>query len=457
MKQTLNHQYVINHLFELSTSRDYLIAYSGGLDSSVLLYLMYKASLQYSCINISAIHVNHGISAKSHEWEDFCQSRCHALGVPYRSCTIDIMHFKGQSLEASARKYRYSLLASHIKNNHVLLTAHHQDDQCETLLLQMLRGAGLSGIASMPEIQNFSNGYLARPLLNTDREAIKRYAINKNLDWIEDESNLDTGLDRNYIRHNVIPIIKERWPSASKTIARTAKHAGESIYLVNTLARQDYVKAKIVGADTLSVSALRQFCYSRQKNLLRQWIREHRKSLPSTIILQRILRESIQSGVDRNPKITWSNVEVRRYRNRLYIFNELPISDSHKILDLDQACESLPLGVLSCDYSIGTGISKELLQGRIISIRFRSGGESISPYKSSYPHRVKKLMSEHGVPPWLRDLMPLVYVDNELVAIPGICVDKNWMTTANQTSLNLTWRLPVEMEFQNLPFTQETV
>jgi len=430
-----------------------LIAFSGGLDSSVLLYMMYKASLQHSQISLSAIHVNHGISANSHEWSEFCQNVCQKLEVPFQSYTIDVSHVKGESLEASARECRYALLSSQLRDDQVLLTAHHQDDQCETLLLQMLRGSGLSGIASMPEIQVFSCGYLARPLLNITRESIRRYAIDENIDWIEDESNSDTNLDRNYIRHNVIPLIKARWPSASKTIARTAKHAHETIYLANMQGQHDYVKTKIIGTDVISLSALRQFSRTRQKNILRYWIREHNKSMPSSIVMERILSESIESSVDRNPKVAWDNVEVRRFRDGLYILDTLPEADANLTLNIEQACDYLPLGTLSCEYTYGDGINTDFLQDRFLSIRFRRGGESILPYNSPYPHRVKKLMSEYGVPPWLRDLMPLVYVDDELVAIPGICVDKNWLAPAHHSSIKLGWYLPLELKNQNLPFT----
>lgn len=433
-----------------------MIALSGGVDSSVLLHLMHEASMENQEIKLEAVHIDHGISTKSHEWSEFCRTKCEILDIPYQSFKIDDPRSNGESPEASARKYRYALLGNLLKHECVLLTAHHQNDQCETMLLQLLRGGGLSGISSMPEIQEFGRGYLARPLLNIDQEEIKCYAIDKGIEWIEDESNIDTNIDRNYIRHNVFPLIKQRWPSASKTISRTARHAAENLTLSQALAKQDYIKAKIVGVKILSVSSVQQFSYARQRNLLRYWIREHDKPVPSTVIMGRILTESIESEVDRNPLVRWDKTEVRRYRDRLYILDPLPEVDKNTFFTLEQASESLPLGKISYDYTIGNGINAELLKNRTVSIGFRDGGETIFPYNSPYKRRVKKVMSECGVPPWLRDLMPLVFIDNELAAIPGIGVDKKWTALSGQSSISLHWHIPSELEQQCLPFTKSS-
>lgn len=455
MTPLLSHQAIVEHLYTLTESKHYLLAYSGGLDSSVLLHLMHRASHEDSQIRLAAIHINHGLSPRASEWSEYCRHKCEAKDVPYQSVTVNLGCCKGESIEAAARQSRYAILNDRLQYQQVLLTAHHQDDQCETLLLQMLRGSGLSGIASMPEIRDFSNGFLARPLLSYDRESIRQYALKEGIDWIDDESNSDTDRDRNYLRHNIVPLIKDRWPSATRTIARTAKHSAECIDLVNTLGEQDLARSRIIGTNVVSSSSVKQFSISRQRTLLRCWIREHERLTPPANILERILSELLESATDRNPVIKWDYTEVRRYRDCLYIMDPLPAIDNQTSLKLEEACNALPLGRLKYQPTVGVGINRKLLEDRFISIRFRSGGESIIPYYSSYSHEAKKLMSEHGIPSWLRDLMPLVYVNDELVAIPGICVNRRWSALPDQDSINLVWHLPESLEAQHLPYTKQ--
>ena len=454
MSRIINHEAVIDHLSNITGSKHYLIAYSGGLDSCVLLHLMHKGSQTDTEINLSAIHINHKLSYKSDEWSDFCRVRCDEKNIPYQSVIVNIDNSNGESIEAVARQSRYRALADKLQYKQVLLTAHHEDDQCETVILQLLRGSGMSGIAAMPEVSAFASGLLARPLLQYDRQSIRNYAIEEGISWIEDDSNSDINRDRNFLRHHIVPVLKKRWPSASRTISRSAKHAYESISLSNSLGKQDFIKCRILGTNVISIQSVQQFDYIRQKNLLRCWIREHNKPVPPANILERIILEVFKANDDRNPLVSWDKTEVRRYHNCIYIMDPLPLVDNQLSLTLEQSHDHLPLGKLEYQYTFGAGINRNIIKDKHITIKFRVGGETIIPAYSSYPHRINKLMSEYGFPPWLRDLIPLIYINHELVAIPGICIDRSWAALAHEPSLYIFWDLPEWLTAQKIPLSK---
>jgi tRNA(Ile)-lysidine synthase len=397
-----------------------LIAYSGGLDSTVLLHAMVSLRTALAT-DIEAIHVHHGLRAEAGDWVNHCQRTCIAWGVTCRIIHVDARPAPGHSPEAAARAVRYEALKSLVIEGTYLLTAHHQDDQSETLLLQLLRGAGVAGLAAMPEVTCFGEGYHARPLLSYSRPALAEYAKRHQLKWLDDPSNQDIGFDRNFIRHQVMPLMQERWPAASQTLARAARLQAEALELITDLAKQD--RRAVAGSrpHTLSVLALKKLSIPRQKNVLRNWICEQKLPLPTQAQLDRGREDILKAGEDRTPLVHWRGAEVRRYRDDLYAMIPLPTHNPHQeiIWRLTRPLSIPHLGItinLRDLKAQGLVLPSSVSQ---VTVRFRVGGEQCRPLGESHHHALKKLFQQARVPPWQRDRTPLIYVEDKLVAIVG--------------------------------------
>jgi len=249
----------------------FCIALSGGLDSSVLLHAMTALRDAPDARTLRAVHVDHGLQPESVAWAEACRALCRRLGVPLEVATLSLSLPPGASVEAEARDARYAALAARLRPGEWLLTAHHRDDQLETVLIQLLRGAGVAGLSAMPELARLGAGWHARPLLGLDRPAIAAYAGQQGLDWVRDPMNDSTRFDRGWLRERVLPAIRERWPAASATVARSASHLGEARRLLDELAQAD--AAGIVEGGRLVIDGLQCLSQERQVNLLRWWIR----------------------------------------------------------------------------------------------------------------------------------------------------------------------------------------
>lgn len=436
------HHHLHTVLARLCAGHDFLIAYSGGLDSHVLLHAFATLANEQK-IKLSAVHINHGLQPEADDWATHCRHTCESLAVPLTIIRVDAGADRGESPEASARTARYNALADCLQSGQVLLTAQHLDDQAETFMLQLVRGAGLRGLSAMPEVQPFATGFLVRPLLGFSREALGDYAERHSLEWIDDSSNTNLAYDRNYLRHKVMPSLYERWPAARSTIARAAGLAAETITLAETLARQDLIKTKDVADNALNVPVLQAMASDRRRNLLRIWIRDQGFPVPSASILERITGEVLNAAADREPLVSWEQAEIRRYRDKLYILPVLSEATPAMRLVWDRVTLSLPLGELCYHRTQGRGLHASVLTDYRLEIRFRLGGESIRPAGRGRRRRnVKKLLQEYSVPPWLRDRMPLIYVGEHLAAIPGICVDNDWAAAESEPGITPYWRLP---------------
>lgn len=404
----------------LNMHEELWVAYSGGLDSHVLLHLLseYKRT-KNSEVKLFAIHVNHNLSAQAKQWVEHCEKVCKALNVPYFTDNVHVASnaVKG-SLEEVLRDRRYEVFAKVLPNNSCLLTAHHADDQAETLLLQLFRGAGPKGLAAMPRKIKFSAGWLVRPLLDFSREDILCYAQRNRLSWIEDESNLNIKFDRNLVRHRLLPTIKERWVGVNKALARVARNCAEANILLEVLAKTDLQSvADVDNEDILNIELLKQLSISRQKNVLRFWLAQKQLLMPSEVKLDEILSACINSRYDASPIVAWGGAEVRRFRNYLYAFPPLVVHDNKLVLYFSST-ERMVLPSMLGEMEIH--ISPEAnLDIQRITVRFRQGGEKIKLPKRSGIRDLKKIMQEWGIPPWLRDRVPLVYYDSEIVAVVG--------------------------------------
>jgi tRNA(Ile)-lysidine synthase len=290
------------------------IAYSGGLDSSVLLHILMQLR-QEKHFALKAVHIHHGLHPKANEWQHHCEVVCREGNIELCVHTIDLSD-SHENIEARARECRYAYFSSLLEKEDVLCTAHHQDDQAETFLLQLMRGAGPKGLSAMPVETILGEGKLIRPLLNMSRDELLVYAQQNNISWVEDDSNKNTRFSRNFMRQEVLPLLKSRWPSVAATISRSAKHCAETQELLEAFIAPLFHEC-LLENKALSLIALKKLTPIQQKHIFRHWLFYGGFSSPNELKLQNCLRVFLTARRDRHPMVTWGNVVVRRYRDEL--------------------------------------------------------------------------------------------------------------------------------------------
>lgn len=444
------HEQLIAKVLELAPdAAGYWVAYSGGLDSHALLHALSRLRDQLPAA-VGALHVNHNLQPAAQDWETHCRAVCADLGVEYRSCSVNAQHSEGESPEAAARAARYQALAELLPAQHVLLTAHHQDDQAETLLLQLLRGAGPKGLAAMPARMPLGQGKLLRPLLAVARRELLTYAEQQGLRWIEDPSNTLQGFDRNYLRHTVIPQLLGRWPAAAAVLARSAAHQAEAAQLLDELAGMDLRAQTPVSPNaaeksgsvpvTLSIRQLLTLSTPRRANLLRHWLQENAAPVPSTAILARIEQDVLHAMPDAAPRVAWGSVCLQRYRDQLFL--SMHPEPPGTLADLEWTADR-PLqvagGVLTPVPEMGQGVATRHLAGRQLRVSFRHGGERLQPVGRHEHHTLKHLFQAAGVPPWERARVPLLYHNERLIAVAGYWVCEGFQPAQQEPGVCFKW------------------
>ena len=330
----------------------------------------------------------------------------------------------GHSIEAAARTARYAALAKHIDNNKTcLLTAHHRDDQAETVLLQLCRGAGVRGLAAMPALTTFADGYIARPFLAIPRTVLVAYANAEQLQWLDDDSNQSLRFDRNFIRHEIMPRLRTRWPAVDKTLARSATHCAMSQTLNQTLAKQDLRQFPKQPITQLSIITLRTLTFVRQVNVLRYWFELNQLPIPSHAQLQRILHDMCTTNSAANPVFEFSGKtgeQLRRYQDTLYALSQPPQAVDHTWRITWDITTPLVLPYkLGKLHAVPTTQSTGLClpQGAVLQLCFRQGGERFHPHGRVGSHPLKKLCQEWQIPPWQRNQLVLGYWQDQLVMV----------------------------------------
>jgi tRNA(Ile)-lysidine synthase len=387
------------------------IAYSGGLDSHVLLHLAKQLRDQEN-ITVRAVHIHHGLSRYADEWARHCLAICRELKIDFITHHLHLNLEPGDSLEEVARDARYRLFAELLGPNDVLFTAHQKDDQAETVLLQLLRGAGIKGLSAMPVIKPLGAGWHGRPLLLHTRAQLEDYARLYKLQWIDDDSNSNQRFTRNFLRQSIMPALKERFPSAVETLARTAQHCAEAQACLEEGVKQDLHQIR-KDPYRLSVSALQKLSAQRQRYVLRAFLSDIGFPMPSTVKLMEIQTQFLSAANDRMPCIAWESVELRRYQDELYAMPNLTPHDAQREFTWDLIN---PLAIPGVGVIHNPGLSRIYSP---VTVRFRRGGESCQLAGRSHTHSLKKLFQSWGVPPWWRDRIPLIYVKDVLVAVPG--------------------------------------
>ena len=390
----------------------FLVAYSGGSDSTALLYFANKMAKKYK-VEIRAIHVNHNLNADSVDWENHCKYFCKKLNIPIIIKSINIVLKPGESIEERAREERYRVISSHANSKTIMMTAHHANDQSETFLYQLLRGSGVKGLSAMPDFKKILNGYHSRPFLNISKNTLMELVNFKELKYVIDNSNDNTKFSRNYIRKEILPKIKERWPSYSSTISRAANNVADAEKLNRDLAEIDIQNFLLSDDNKISTSVKNLDDY-RFNNVIRFWIKKNNFRMPSLEQIYSIYLNVLNAGNDKTPFFSCSEYEIRRHNDYIEIMKPLKKHDSSKIYNWKFE-ENLVISNLSVNLSwknleerLGYNLNKD------VEVKFREGGKSIELSKNK---NLKDYMRENKIPPWKRDRTLLIYIDKELKII----------------------------------------
>ena len=463
-----------------------LIGLSGGVDSVVLLHLLHKLAPRFSW-QLSALHVHHGISQNADAWAKFCTDLCARHLISLHIEHVDIAPLRAHGIEAAARKLRHAAFDG--QDCDFVALAHHADDQAETLLLQLLRGAGARGASAMPVLSLSKRPALSlkeplairpscqktpakplvmpkrslpagrkdslnflRPLLHCSRQEILDYAVAHQLHWIEDESNADDSYPRNFLRHRVMPLLGEKFPACRDTLARSAQHFAEASELLDDLARLDapdlfHTGAKGEGGErvecyNLEVSRLQSLSQPRAKNLLRYFLHGIGVPMPQAVQLDDMLQQLCNARQDAAVCIGYGggDWQVRRYLGRVHVLRAPGDFDRNLVLPwrgenyLDWPALHMRLRF---DSTQASGISLEKLQRAPVTLRLRHGGETLRPSPKAATRTLKNLLQEHHIPPWQRDRLPLLYCGEELVCVPGVAIAAEYQAAAKEAGVKL--------------------
>ncbi len=439
-KQQFSPRRLQQALAKIPRTHRYWVAYSGGPDSHALLHALAALRTEISGIELRAVHVNHGLLPAAPGWQIHCAEACRQIDVAYEAIEVDVTRTRGQSVEAVARTARYEALAGVMESGDVMLTAHTRDDQAETLLLQLLRGSGPDGLAGMAQCTAFAGGWLARPLLEISRSLVHVYSASLAMAPVFDPSNQDRRHARNYLRHEVLPSIRSRWPCAETTFARAASHLAESAQLAKELASIDLGSARDSVTNILDIPTLQSLSPARRRNAIRAWIRDSAVSLPSTAQLQRLEEDVLCAQHGRAPMVAWGSVSVRRYGEALYLVprDERLIGNRTFGWDLSTSL-NLSHGRLSANRGVGQGIAAQLVRSERVSVQFRRGGERCRPAGRAHHQTLKHLFQQHRIPPWERGLIPLIYIGDQLAAVAGFWVCEPFVAQAGEPSWEIDW------------------
>ena len=420
------------------------VAFSGGLDSSVLLHSL--ASIPEYKERVFAIHVNHGLSPNSKSWIKHCEKFCRVLGVNFIPLTIELENSKTN--ENILRQARYEAFFSCLEKGDVLCTAHHQDDHIETILFRILRGTGIKGLAGIEKYSQIEGIDLIRPLISYSKKDLLDYGNKFKVNWIEDESNEDLSISRNFIRKKVIPNLKnDNWPEYKNSISYLSSKAKEANEILDEIAFLDLKRCASESLDRLSILKIRELSHARAMNVLFTWLGINTHLGVSNKITDQVYKSIVLASENSNPVVTFGkrgesgSFQIRRFNNFL---RHLPLTET-EILSNKKVWKwntnnplELPTGTLSMQLSLGKGISTQLTEPGI-SIKGRIGGERCKPEGRSKSQKLKKLFQEYRVPPWVRDRIPLVYVGNQLAAVSDLWVCEEFVAKKDEKGIVLSW------------------
>ena len=413
----------------------FAVAFSGGLDSTLLLTALARLGLSQP---LRALHVDHGLSTASQAWEAGCRSAAAAFRIPYASTRIVVPRDSGLGLEAAARAERYRALEKMLGVGEILLTAHHGDDQLETVLLRMLRGAGTRGLRGIVELAPFGRGYLGRPLLGFAKRELREQARLWGLAWIDDPANESLEHDRNYLRLRVVPALSERWPAAPRMAQRLAEQMADAEEILEMMALQD--ARTLAAEDRIAREELIDLSPSRQRNLLRHLVRTAGLSIPSAQKVEELRAAVLSSAADARTHIRWPGGEGRFYRGCLYLLKPLalPSGPDFRGRVARTAPWSGPEGDLGFVPSADEGLPQSWLDEGL-ELRFRAGGERFAPLPGARSVALKRWLHDARIVPWMRGRLPLLYRQGQLVAVADLTLDAAVRDAPNEPRWRVSW------------------
>ena len=430
------YQSFLENLKQDNSNLEILMGFSGGLDSSVLIHLLsqMRAKLNFK---LKAIHVHHGLSSSADDWLNFCKEKCKLLDIEFYSEKVKINEKTSLGIEGEARKLRYKAIKKTQK--HVVALGHHQNDQAETLMLQLLRGAGLKGLAAMPEFD--SKRKFWRPLLNIKKDTLEKYAKDKKIEYIEDESNQDINFDRNFIRKKVLPLIESRYPSSIETMSRSAINISEGHHLNELVALDDSKSIMSDDGKYLFITDLKSLPKIRAINLIRWWLSFNNLLMPSRRNIDELYKQIllIKRDTSLNLKIS-DDASIRAYNNKLFIVS-LDINPSK--FDLKWSGQEelyLPNKTKLQFIKIKEGgLSLSKLGVKTLRVRSRAGGEKLKPFSDQPSRSLKYLFQTADIPIWERGQIPLIFAKNQLVAVPNLAIQHKYKSIKGEEGYQINW------------------
>lgn len=414
-------------LAELEQARaptGYAVAFSGGVDSRVLLEGCHRLEPN---LPLRALHCDHGLHPESPRWAEHCRGAADALGIDCEVVRVDVPVDSGHSVEAAAREARYAALSALLRPREMLLTAHHEDDQLETVLLRLMRGSGVRGLRGVLQSGRLSSGYVGRPLLVLSKREILAVADRWGLEWIEDPSNQDERFDRNYMRAAVLPALQRRWPAVARTVSRTARQMVDAEEILATVAEADAAAIRVADRARAPVAGLTGLSAARQRNLLRYLLEANELPLPSAKQLEEVISALGVSRPDAQTRVSWPGADARVHGGNLYLMRSLPECSSRD--DAGSVTPDRPwtgpegqVTLVEAADPREAAVVPDAWAAAGLSVRFRRGGERFRPHGAMHERSLKKLLQEAGIVPWMRSRIPLLYRDEELVSVGDLWI-----------------------------------
>ena len=432
-----------SQLSELHCATQWYVGFSGGLDSTVLLHLLHEwCAANPDAPTLSAIHINHGMQSAADEWQDHCEETCRSLQLVLRTHSVEV-HSTGTG-ESAARDGRYRAFAEQLEPDAVLFLGHHLDDQVETFFLRLMRGAGVEGLVAMPRVRSLGEGQLVRPLLDCSRVELEHYAAHHGLAHVEDPSNQNTDMDRNFLRTQVLPLLASRWPAYRQSVARASGHMAAAALVLGEVPETVH---SAMGDAGLLLESLTIGSGEVAATKLRAWLRSQGCQAPDHALLTEFLRQLRTAAVDSNPRLACSTYVLQRYLDGVYLVPDFVAPAPAQSLDLvpEVRCEVPGAGTVNLQRSDGDGLI--LAPGEQLTVCWRQGGERCRLPGREQSQSLKNLLQEWRIPPWWRDRVPLIYFEDKLVAVGDLarCESTRWRAAAQKSEdlWTLSWERSV--------------
>ena len=425
--------FLLARLDRLPTPSKYWVGFSGGADSTALLLALHEISAQLRA-PLHAVHFDHGLQEQSANWREHCRSFCQQRDIPFLSKILHLERQAGSSLEEQARDARYRQVENILDDNDIYLTAHHAEDQAETLFLNLMRGSGVEGLAGIPAIRALGTGWVARPLLDCHREELTAFLEQRDTGWLEDPSNADSIFDRNFLRNEIFPVLDQRWPGIANRLSRTARNARISATALAAFIER-HSGELLTDRTRMPVQKLLEFDREMQSLVLRQWLRRHEVPALPASRLDEFLAQLSQAQPDAQPEVQWGDWQIKRYRHDLWLHRRRPYQPCRN--SRWQSEMEIDLGPDSGFYQL-TGVRTELPEGWRVGPR--AAGGRIRLVEDGPSRKLKHFFQTSSIPPWLRLGIPVLYWDDEPVALGDWVLGHRLQWWLAENDLELEWK-----------------